>query len=427
MTRLEYKMTEIGEMPEEWRTSELRKIFKIITGTTPSTKIKKYWTGGTLEWLTPKDLSQMNDNLIISPSERKVTTEALNESNLNLLPEGSILISTRAPVGYVGINRAPITFNQGCKGLVPLVSEDYSSFFYAYYLKYKREFLNSVSSGSTFKELSKERLERLVIPIPPRLEQQKIAEILSTADETIRKVNEEITPTEKLKKGLMQTLLTKGIGHTKFKITEIGEIPEDWKIANIRETTLLKGRIGWQGLTTKEYLKIGKYYLVTGTEFKDGAIDWRQCNFVSKERYEQDPNIQLKINDILITKDGTIGKLAFVNSITLPATLNSGVFVLRPFNNSYHPKFFFFILQSQYFKKFINTLKVGSTISHLYQYSFTNFTFPNPPLLEQHKIAEILTTVDHKLELLRNKKTHLEELKKGLMENLLTGRVRVKV
>ena len=258
-------------------------------------------------------------------------------------------------------------------------------------------------------------------------EQQKITDILSTADETIEKVNEEISVTEKLKKGLMNTLLTKGIGHTKFKMTELGEIPEEWKISTIMETTFLKGRIGWQGLTTKEYLKEGEYYLVTGTEFKDGTIDWSQCNFVSEYRYKQDPNIQLKTDDILITKDGTIGKIAFVNSITLPATLNSGVFLLRPLNNSYYAKFFFHIFQSQYFKQFINALKAGSTISHLYQHSFTDFTFPLPPFLEQQKIAQILSTVDHKLELLRNKKTYLERIKKGLMNDLLTGRVRGKI
>ena len=157
----------------------------------------------------------MNDNLIISTSERKVTAEALNESNLNLIPEGSILISTRAPVGYVGINKTQITFNQGCKGLVPLVSEGYSSFFYAYYLKYKREFLNSISSGSTFKELSKERLERLVVPIPPWLEQQKIAEILSTADDKLKLLRNKKEHLKKLKKGFMEDLLT---GRVRVKV-----------------------------------------------------------------------------------------------------------------------------------------------------------------------------------------------------------------
>ena len=214
-------------------------------------------------------------------------------------------------------------------------------------------------------------------------------------------------------------MVEKPIG-SRYKLTEIGEIPEEWEISSINKTSLLKGRIGWQGLTTKEYLKNGEYYLVTGTEFKDGTIDWLKCNFVSKERYNQDSNIQIKINDILVTKDGTIGKVAFIDSLILPATLNSGVFVIRPLNNSYYPKFLYYILQSKYFKRFIGTLKAGSTISHLYQYSFSNFAFPNPPLLEQQKIAEILSHVDDLLESLDALISKKKDIKRGLMQKLLT-------
>ena len=206
----------------------------------------------------------------------------------------------------------------------------------------------------------------------------------------------------------------------KYMMTKIGEIPEEWEVSSISKTSLLKGRIGWQGLTTKEYLKNGKYYLVTGTEFKDGTIDWLKCNFVSKYRYNQDPNIQVKINDILVTKDGTIGKVAFVDSLILPATLNSGVFVVRSLNNTYYPKFLYYILQSKYFKAFIQTLKAGSTISHLYQYSFNNFAFPNPPLLEQQKIAEILSDMDDLLKSLDALISKKKNIKLGLMQKLFT-------
>jgi type I restriction enzyme S subunit len=214
-------------------------------------------------------------------------------------------------------------------------------------------------------------------------------------------------------------MVEKALG-LRYKMTEIGEIPNEWEVSFINKTSLLKGRIGWQGLTTKEYLKTGDYYLVTGTEFKDGAIDWHKCNFVSKERYDQDSNIQIKINDILVTKDGTIGKVAFVDSLILPATLNSGVFVIRPVKNSYYPKFLYYILQSKYFKRFIGTLKAGSTISHLYQYSFSNFAFPNPPLLEQQKIAKILSDVDDLIESLDALISKKKNIKQGLMQKLLT-------
>ena len=205
-----------------------------------------------------------------------------------------------------------------------------------------------------------------------------------------------------------------------YKKTEIGTIPEEWEIANISKSSLLKGRIGWHGLTTKEYLKNGNYYLVTGTEFKEGGIDWLKCNYVSKERYDQDTYIQLQINDILVTKDGTIGKVAFVDSLPLPATLNSGVFVLRPLTKSYAQKFFYYILQSQYFKKFIGMLKAGSTISHLYQYSFNNFIFPMPPESEQKKIAKILSDTDFLIESLEKLITKKKNIKRGLMQTVLT-------
>ncbi|AGO61395.1 restriction endonuclease subunit S [Ferroplasma acidarmanus] len=203
-----FKTTEIGEIPEEWDTFGLGEIFKTITGTTPSTKVKDYWHGGTIEWLTPKDLNKLNNTITLPPSERKVTEKALKENNLNILPENSILISTRAPVGYVGINNTKITFNQGCKGLVPLNRDVSFPFFYAYYLKSKTTFLNSLSTGSTFKELSKEGLDDVVVPLPPLPEQQKIGEILSTVDNKLELLGNKREKLNVLKKGLMNDLFT---------------------------------------------------------------------------------------------------------------------------------------------------------------------------------------------------------------------------
>jgi type I restriction enzyme S subunit len=195
-------------MPREWAVTSLREIFKVITGTTPSTKIEEYWNGGTIEWLTPKDMSYDNSSLILPKSERKITEKALKETTLSQLPENSILISTRAPVGYIGINSSEITFNQGCKGLVPLNREETSPHFYAYYLKFKTRFLNSISGGSTFKELSKEALEHVDLPLPQLTEQQKIAEILTTVDREIELARMEKSKLENIKKWFMQELLS---------------------------------------------------------------------------------------------------------------------------------------------------------------------------------------------------------------------------
>ncbi len=115
-----------------------------------------------------------------------------------------------------------------------------------------------------------------------------------------------------------------------YKKTDIGVIPNDWQNQQLVKVATLKARIGWQGLTTAEYRIQGDYLLVTGTEFKDGKIDWDSCFYVDYERYKQDKNIQLKTDDVLVTKDGTIGKIAFVDNLPMVATLNSGVFVIRP-------------------------------------------------------------------------------------------------
>jgi type I restriction enzyme S subunit len=142
-----------------------------------------------------------------------------------------------------------------------------------------------------------------------------------------------------------------------FKNTEVGTIPIDWKVKNIVENSTMKARIGWQGLTVSEYLDKGDYFLITGTDFVEGKIKWDTCHFVDKSRYDQDKNIQIKEGDILITKDGTIGKIAFVDDLTLPATLNSGIFVIRPKkNDNYLPKFLFYIFNSFYFNDFLTQI-----------------------------------------------------------------------
>jgi type I restriction enzyme S subunit len=196
---------------------------------------------------------------------------------------------------------------------------------------------------------------------------------------------------------------------------------------NLTEISTLKARIGWQGLTTQEYLERGDYFLVTGTDFSNGQIIWDACHYVEKSRYDQDKNIQLKIHDILVTKDGTIGKVAFVDNLSLPATLNSGVFVIRPKqDDSYNSHFLFYIFSSVYFKEFLRQLVAGSTINHLYQKDFISFKLPLPlDLEEQSAIASTLRDIDLEISGFETKLAKYQKIKQGMMENLLTGRIRL--
>ena len=215
---------------------------------------------------------------------------------------------------------------------------------------------------------------------------------------------------------------------TRFKNTEVGRIPVDWEATNIDKLCTLKARIGWQGLTTGEYLPQGDYILITGTDFKDGYIDWGNCCYVSKWRYDQDTNIQIKEGDVLISKDGTIGKVAFLNSIPGPGTLNSGVFVVRPKQEDIlNQAYLSWIFKSIWFKSFIDQLTAGSTINHLYQKDFVKFKLVYPKdKSEQTRIATALSKVDTLISELSRLIEKKHAIKQGAMQQLLTGKKRLK-
>ena len=212
-----------------------------------------------------------------------------------------------------------------------------------------------------------------------------------------------------------------------MKQTEIGLIPDDWEVKNINKECTIKARIGWQGLKSNEYLDFGDYVLITGTDFDNGFINWKSCNYVSEWRFKQDKIIQIKQGDVLITKDGTIGKVAFLNEIPMQGTLNSGVFVIRP--KSYEKidtVFLSLIFKSIWFDSFLEQITSGSTIVHLYQKDFVTFNFPIPPTLpEQQRIAKALSDVDALISTTEKLIQKKKNIKQGAMQNLLTGKKRL--
>ncbi|MGB9854674.1 MAG: restriction endonuclease subunit S [Candidatus Bathyarchaeales archaeon] len=213
----EYKQTPIGTTPKEWEINKVSDLFEVVTGTTPSTRQSDYWNEGTVNWITPTDLSKLNGKIHIKNSERKITEKALKETNLTLMPKGSIILSTRAPVGYVAVLEEPAAFNQGCKGLIPKKHDGILSEFYCYYLLNKKQMLENLSSGSTFKELPKERLQNFNIPSPSFAEQKRIAELLLTIDKKIDIERSQKTRLEQIKRGLMDLLLT---GKIRVKVSQ---------------------------------------------------------------------------------------------------------------------------------------------------------------------------------------------------------------
>ena len=192
---------------------------------------------------------------------------------------------------------------------------------------------------------------------------------------------------------------------------------DDWQEKNFDDVIIPKARIGWQNLRKDEYLKVGYAYLISGTDFNNGTISLENIWQVTNKRYEMDKNIQVSEGDILVTKDGTIGKIAVVPKLDKPITLNSGVYVFRTKENL-TSQFLYIVLQSQIFKNFIDHLQAGSTINHLYQKDLQHFKFKIPCLEEQKKIADYFTHLDKIISAENKILESMREMKKGLLQKL---------
>lgn len=187
---------------------------------------------------------------------------------------------------------------------------------------------------------------------------------------------------------------------------------------NLGKDLYIKGRIGWKGLNKNEYLEKSNYRIINATALMDGYIDWNNCGYISQERYEESKEIMLKEGDILISKDGTIGKIGYVKGLTVPCTVASGIFVLRNiipqklnFDYLYH------VLKSDIFKDFIRRNKaLGSTINHLYQRDLENFELKIPNMEIQDKIANILNIIDDKIENNNKINAELESMAKTIYD-----------
>ncbi|MEB7966158.1 restriction endonuclease subunit S [Mammaliicoccus sciuri] len=191
----------------------------------------------------------------------------------------------------------------------------------------------------------------------------------------------------------------------------------EYKLEPIGNSLYIKGRIGWKGLKKSEYLENGEYRIINGKSLTSNGIDWNECGFISKERYEESPEIMLETNDIVITKDGTIGKVDIVKSLDKPTTVASGLFVLRNSNpEEFNTMFIYYFLKSPMFKHFIDVRKEGSVIPHLYQKDFVELEIPKFHINKQKLIARILGAIDNKIGNNKQIIANLEELSQTLFK-----------
>jgi type I restriction enzyme, S subunit len=426
-----YKKTKIGWIPEDWNLSKLDDLVDFKNGYAFNSN--NYSDDGKI--IIRMSNISIDGKLNVNEKNIKYTTERnFNELSGFHLKKGDLIMSMTDVSPDFGIVGKTAVIDDDDKYILNQrvgrirTKINLNTRFLNYYTN-SRYYLNPIHkkvTGSAQFNLSTYDIKDSVIPLPPLKEQKKIASILYAVDEKIESINKRIEGTDKLKKGLLQELLTKGIGHTEFKDTKIGRIPRSWEIKTTIETLYMKGRIGWKGLKKDEFTKEGPY-LITGVHFVGNRIDWKNCFHITEERYIESPEIMVRNEDILLTKDGTIGKVAYIENLEGKASLNSHLLLLRPEIKNLLPKYLYYIFISSFFKKFINSVKTGSTLVGLSQTNFGKFEYLLPPFQEQQKIASILSTVDKELEVLQEKKGLFYTLKKGLMQQLLTGQMRVKL
>lgn len=176
-----------------------------------------------------------------------------------------------------------------------------------------------------------------------------------------------------------------------------------YNTVKLGEYLYIKGRIGWKGLKKSEYLEASDYRIINGETLTSDGIDWSKAGYISEERYAESPEIMLHEGDILISKDGTIGKIGYVDELEMPSSVASGIFVIRNEQPEIiDTRFIYHFLRSPYFRAFIEMRTEGSVIPHLYQKDFADLDFPLFELDVQKKIASILNSIDDKIAL--NKK-----------------------
>lgn len=429
-----YKMTEVGVIPEDWEVKTLGKLACIngrigFRGYTVKDLVRK---GEGAIAIGGKHISK--NYLDLSDAEY-ISWKKYYESPEIMVKQGDIVLAQRGTLGKSALIKSdigPATINPS---LVLINKIKCNNLYLIYNMQSSSvtDYILQINSQTSIPMISQKQIEGIKIAIAKLdCEQAAIATALSDVDSLISALTKKIEKKKAIKQGLMQQLLTgkkRLPGYEKNREpvqTEWGAIPKDWKTLSIGKCCSIKARIGWQGLKKSEYLSSGEYVLVTGTDFLNGRIDWKSCVYVSKKRYEQDANIQIVKHDILITKDGTIGKVAFLDDVPCLGTLNSGIFVVRSHSEELDQCYLSKIFESFIFDAFLESLVAGSTINHLYQKDFVHFNFPVPPTMsEQTAISNILSDCDSEIAALEEKRDKYKEIKQGMMQQLLTGKIRL--
>jgi len=419
-----YKATEIGVIPEDWEVKELAS-FVEANSYGPRFNAKLYNENGNCRVIRGTDV--INNGKV---NYRNIPVALIPEEILDkhMLLKNDLVVVTTADCGISFIfNEEGVFMPSAYMVRIRFNSEinpDFVCLFFNTKI-IKKQVMSHIRKG-TIANLPGSDLLKFKILFPSLLEQQRIAEILSTTDAHIEKLDAIIKGTQLLKKGMMQKLLTLGIGHTEFKDSEIGRIPKVWEVRRLKEITILITKGTTPSSVGFSFQKEGVNFIKVENIDSNGNIDKDSTPKISQKCNNKLSRSIIQKNDILVSIAGTIGRSAIVNSNILPANTNQALAIVRLKNcDTVDTKYVNFTFSSEYFNSYIKAIKTVGAQPNMNLEQLQDYLLALPNIQEQIEISNILSEFDKLLNLYKQEKKDFIQLKRGLMDQLLTGKIRV--
>jgi type I restriction enzyme S subunit len=418
-------------LPEDWKLVRIDEVGSVFAGGTPSRVQPSFWDGD-IPWVTPGEITKLNGKLLTETAER-ITQRGVAGSAAVILPPGTLLVTTRATIGAIAIAGVPVTTNQGFKNIVPGAASN--SDFYFYLLQQVAPEMRRLASGSTFDEISKREFAPIRVPQPLLPEQCRIAEVLDTADEAIRHTEALIAKLKQMRQGLLNDLLTRGLDENgemrdpvahpeQFKDSPLGRIPGGWASGVLGEVVDPVRPIVY-GILMPGYGVQGGVPVVKVKNIRNGVIDTSDLLLTSPAIDEQYRRSRIRKGDLLFTIRGTVGRMAFVPGSLENANITQDT--ARIAITRANPNFVRHYLVMPAPSLFIELHTLGQAVKGINLRDVRRIPVALPSSIEQDEISRLLDSHDARIRAEEAYLDKLQLLKKGLMQDLLTGRVRVPV
>lgn len=394
----EYKQTELGSIPDNWQVKRIDQVATVIGGGTPRTSINLFWEGN-INWFTPTEVGY---DKYLFESKRKLTSDGLKNSSANILQPGTILLTSRAGIGDLGILTIEAATNQGFQSLIAnsIISNE---FLYYLMLTKKNELLQN-ASGSTFLEISPSKVKCIKIILPPLPEQTAIATALSNIDELISQTEKLIDKKKAIKQGVMQELLKPKEG---WVINKLGNI-----VSTIKS--------GGTPLTSRnEYYNGQIPFLSIGDMTSQGKYLNSTASTISNQGLENSSSWLVPKNSLIYSMYASVG---FVSINKIDLAISQAVLGMK-FKENVSIDFMYYTLLSM--QKSVLMFVGEGTQKNLNARTVKGFDIYLPDFKEQVRVAEILSDIDRDIFIIETKLKKLKNQKQGMMQALLTGIIRL--